>query len=68
MKRHEPCTHLRPDYRRMEISHYITRDPDTGEVSWEPTEMDEELIRLGLIIAPNAKQPRAIRWTDDPDT
>jgi hypothetical protein len=52
----------------MEISHYITRDPDTGEVSWEPTEMDEELIRLGLIIAPNAKQPRAIRGTDDPDT
>lgn len=68
MKRHEPCAHLRPDYRKMEIAHYIVRDPDTGEVSWEPTGIEEELIRLGLIIASNAKQPRDFRGAQDPDT
>ena len=68
MKRNEPCAHLRPDYRRMEIAHYIVRDPDTGEISWEPTDIEEQLISLGLIIAPNAKQPREIRGADDPDT
>jgi hypothetical protein len=52
----------------MEIAHYIRRDPDTGEVSWEPTGIEEELIRLGLIIAPNAKQPRSFCGADDPDT
>lgn len=67
MKRHEPCAHLRPDYSRMELAHYIVRDPDTGEISWEPTAIEDELRRLGLI-APNAYQPRNIRVADDPDT
>lgn len=49
MKRGEPCAHLRPDYDRMEMAHYIQRDPDTGEISWEPTSVEEELRRLGLI-------------------
>jgi len=57
MKRHEPCTHLRPSYDRLELAHYITRDPDTGEVSWEPTAIKDELIRLGLIAS-----------NQDPDT
>jgi len=67
MKRHEPCAHLRPDYDRLELAHYIWRDPDTGEISWEPTAIEDELRRLGLI-AGNAKQPCAIRNADDPDT
>lgn len=49
MKRHEPCAHLRPDYNRLEIAHYIWRDAETDEISWEPTEIEEELIRLGLL-------------------
>jgi hypothetical protein len=67
MKRNEPCTHLRPDYNRLELSHYIQRDPDTGEVSWEPTGIEDELRRLGLI-ASNTYQPREIRGASDPDT
>jgi hypothetical protein len=67
MRRHEPCSHLRPSYDRLELAHYITRDPDTGEISWEPTAIEDELIRLGLI-APNAKQPCTRRGAEDPDT
>ena len=67
MKRHEPCAHLRPSYDRLELAHYIWRDPDTGEVSWEPTAIEDELIRLGLI-AQNAKQLCARRVAEDPDT
>lgn len=67
MKRHEPCTHLRPSYNRLEVAHHITRDPDTGEVSWEPTAIEDELKRLGLI-ASSTYQPREIRGASDPDT
>ncbi len=49
MKRNEPCAHLRPDYDRLEQAHYITIDPETGEVSWPPTGIEEDLIRLGLV-------------------
>lgn len=49
MKRHEPCAHLRPDYDRLEVAHYIIKDPETGEVSWEPTALEAELARLGLL-------------------
>lgn len=49
MKRHEPCAHLRPDYNRLEVAHYIYRDPETDEISWEPSQIEEELIRLGLL-------------------
>lgn len=49
MKRHEPCAHLRPDYSRLELAHYIVLDPETREVSWEPHLMVDELVRLGLI-------------------
>ena len=49
MRRNEPCAHLRPDYDRLELAHYVKRDPDTGEISWPPTRMDDELRRLGLI-------------------
>ena len=48
MKRGEYCAHLRPDYNRLEVAHHIKRDPVTDEISWEPTGMQEELIRLGL--------------------
>ena len=67
MKRHEPCTHLRPSYDRLEVAHHIIRDPDTGEISWEPTAIEDELRRLGLI-AQNAKQPCARSVAEDPDT
>lgn len=67
MRRHEPCTHLRPAYDRLEVAHHITRDPDTGEISWEPTAIEDELKRLGLI-AHSAYQPREIRGASDPDT
>lgn len=67
MKRNEPCAHLRPDYRRMEIAHYIVKDPDTGEISWEPTAIEDELRRLGLI-ASHTYQPCKNRKADDPDT
>ena len=51
MKRSDPCNHLRPDYNRLEDAFYISRDPDTHEVSWPPTRMIDELIRLGLVNA-----------------
>lgn len=49
MKRGEPCAHLKPDYDRLELAHYIIRDPETDEISWEPTSLELELARLGLI-------------------
>lgn len=67
MKRHEPCAHLRPAYDRLEVAHHIARDPDTGEVSWEPTAIEDELRRLGLI-ASSTYQPREFRGASDPDT
>ena len=66
MKRHEPCAHLRPDYDRLEKAHHIVKDPDTGEISWEPTGIENELMRLGLI-ANKEYQPRKYRMADDPD-
>lgn len=63
MKRYEPCTHLRPDYGRMEIAHHIERDPDTGEISWEPSAIEDSLRRLGLI-----QKPRSFHEAEDPDT
>jgi hypothetical protein len=67
MKRNEPCAHLRPDYDRLEMAHHITKDPDTGEISWEPTGLENELIRLGLL-APSARQVCRKSTTQDPDT
>lgn len=49
MKRNEPCAHLRPDYDRLELAQYIVLDPETREISWEPTAIEDELRRLGLL-------------------
>ena len=49
MKRNEPCAHMRPDYSRLELAHYITRNPVTDEITWEPTQLERELERMGLI-------------------
>lgn len=49
MRRSEPCAHLRPAYDRLDNAYYITRNPVTDEVSWPPTRMEDELVRLGLI-------------------
>ena len=38
-----------PDPERMATAHHIRRNPDTGEVSWPPTRMDDVLRQLGLI-------------------
>lgn len=49
MKRHETCAHLPPDYDRLDDAHYIIKNPETGEISWPPTRMEDELKRLGLV-------------------
>ena len=49
MKRNEPCAHLKPDYDRLDLAQYIIMDPETREISWEPTAIEDELVRLGLI-------------------
>jgi hypothetical protein len=51
MKRSDPCNNLCPDYNRLEDAFYISRDPDTYEVSWPFTRMMDELKRLGLVNA-----------------
>jgi len=51
MRRYQPCAHLQPAYDRLEDAFYISRDPDTHEVSWPPTRMIDELKRLGLVDA-----------------
>lgn len=55
MKRGEPCAHLRPDYNRLETAHHVRRNPLTDEISWEPTSMEDELQRLGLIPKQNMR-------------
>lgn len=57
MKRGEPCAHLRPDYTRLDDAVYIKRNPETYEISWPPTRMEDELMRLGLI----PKQNKGLR-------
>jgi hypothetical protein len=56
MRRGEPCAHLRPDYDRLEMAHHIVRDPITDEISWPPTDMKDELMRLGLITKENCNE------------
>lgn len=67
VKRREPCAHLRPDYDRLERAHYIHKDPDTGEISWDPHTIEDDLVRLGLVVK-NAYQPRDFCEAEDPDT
>jgi hypothetical protein len=33
----------------MEVAHHITRHPVTDEITWEPTQLERELERMGLI-------------------
>lgn len=68
MRRSDPCAHLRPDYARLEDAFYISRNPDTHEVSWPPTRMMDQLEKLGLVDARNrpdrleaARKPRRVR-------
>ena len=49
MRRNAPCAHMRPAYDRMDDAAYIVRDPETDEISWPPSRIAEELVRLGLI-------------------
>lgn len=68
MRRGQQCAHLQPDYTRLEDAFYISRNPDTDEVSWPPTRMMDELKKLGLVDASNrpdrletARKPRRVR-------
>lgn len=36
---------------------FITRDPETGEVSWPPPQIELELMELGLLPKPAPQQP-----------
>jgi hypothetical protein len=38
-----------PDSSRILAALYVRRCPDTFEVSWPPTDMELQLIELGLI-------------------
>ena len=49
MKRDQHCAHLRPDYSRLEEAHHIKRHPVTDEISWPPTEIRAQLIKLCLV-------------------
>ena len=40
---------LRPAYDRLANAHHVKRDPDTYEISWEPTSMEQKLREAGLI-------------------
>jgi len=40
---------LRPDYHRLAVANKIRRDPDTYEISWEPTDIQARLREAGLL-------------------
>ena len=40
-----------PEPSRLAAARYIRRDPDTFEISWEPSSIMAQLIELGLINA-----------------
>lgn len=40
-----------PDPARLAAAQHIRRDPNTDEISWEPSSMMAQLIELGLINA-----------------
>lgn len=40
---------LRPAYDRLADAIYIRRDPNTFEVSWPATSLEDDLKRAGLI-------------------
>jgi hypothetical protein len=40
---------LRPAYDRLAVADKIRRDPDTYEISWEPTSIEQKLREAGLI-------------------
>lgn len=40
---------LRPAYDRLAVAANIRRNPDTYEISWEPSNMEDQLRKLGLI-------------------
>lgn len=40
---------LRPAYDRLAEAHHVKRCPDTDEISWPPSNMVDQLRKLGLI-------------------
>ena len=38
-----------PDPTRLQQAHNIRRNPDTDEISWQPSEMVAQLVEMGLI-------------------
>lgn len=39
---------LRPDYARLADAVYIRRDPDTFEITWPSSSLEDDLKRMGL--------------------
>lgn len=40
---------LRPAYDRLANARHIKRDPITDEISWEPTDLVQQLREAGLV-------------------
>lgn len=40
---------LRPDYQRLADAHHIRRDPRTAEISWAPSDIEQQLREAGLL-------------------
>lgn len=40
---------LRPAYDRLADAQYIKRNPNTGEISWPSTTLEDDLRKAGLI-------------------
>lgn len=40
---------LQPDWSRLEEAHLIKRDPETSEISWPPSTLEDQLRKAGLI-------------------
>lgn len=40
---------LQPDWSRLEEAHHIKTDPVTGEISWPPSTLEDQLRKAGLI-------------------
>jgi hypothetical protein len=40
---------LQPDYSRLEEAHLIKRNPETDEISWASSNLEDQLRKAGLI-------------------
>lgn len=45
-----------PEPSRLADAEHIRRNPETGEISWPPSDIEAQLIELGLIDNPNNRR------------